>query len=126
MWEQLRAWRGVSFGIFTFANPDNVYGDVDFKGSTMTPTVGLKVGGVYENLLYNKGYVTERSKPTSTITLTAYDGLYRLNKPYVSGASYPATLAQIALDIASQSGINLCQYNFSNSTVLSHRPDYTG
>ncbi len=111
----------------TFANPDNLYGSVDFKGSTISPVIGLKVGEAFENLAYNKGYITERSKPTSTITLTAYDALYRLNKPYISGASYPVTLAQIAQDIASQTGINLASTSFTNSTVVvTSAPDFTG
>lgn len=95
------------------------------EGSTTPGTAGPdgELVSVVPGYTY---YITKRSKPGITITITAYDALCKLNLPYISSLAYPATLLQIAQDIASKAGLTLANTNFMNySAVVSSRPDFT-
>lgn len=105
-------------------NDTGQFDDVNFYGAVIQPQIGLKTGDTYEIIALGRFYVSSTVRPSVTMVIEAYDALLKLNQPYQTELSFPATLFQIAEDIAGQIGIRLAQTSFLNSgAVIPSRPD---
>lgn len=111
----------------TLNNIDEKFSDYDFTDCTATNVkVGLKLpDGTTESLSYGKFYLNEAKYNGSIITLTFYDSIYKLDRPYSkSSLSYPATLRQIVQDACSVCGVTLGTVTFDQDDfVVQERPD---
>lgn len=108
----------------TLNNRSGKFGGKDFYRAKITGYAGIIVDGLPELLPMGRYVVDEPVTPGTSIQLIAYDNMIRLDRPYNPGILFPATLAQIAEDACTQSGVLLADLNFSRSDyVVSAAPE---
>lgn len=108
-------------------NLDRKYDNKDFNGAEIVAKVGLEVNGKTEWLKKGVFYAEPGADSGDTITVIAYDGMIKFDRPYsVSNLVYPTTLLQIIQDACSCCGVSLSadSVTFENSDfVVETRPD---
>ncbi len=110
----------------TLNNRDMRFDSVEFGGAVITPQIGVQLsGGTTEWLRKGVYYVERPESKGSTIRLTCYDSLKRLERLYyASGKTYPAMLSTIAREACSACGVTLATETFPHSDYLVWlRPD---
>lgn len=84
---------------------------IPVRGATVTAQIGLDVEGTQELVAMGKFYIEDDGIQTrtdyTTITLTAYSGTKRLERPYIPSVEFPASIEAVAEDIASQCGLDI-------------------
>lgn len=96
----------------------------DFTGASVYPFVGptLKVhwhdGKIIEWVPLGVYTVDEPHTVGSVVKIAALDNMEKLDRPYDSKLTYPATLANIALDVCNRHGLTLDTITFTNSDYI--------
>lgn len=98
---------------------DNALGYA-FEGKELFAEIGVTLNN--GNIEYIPlGYFTVEKAPHDNdydVTLTCSDRMYKLEAPYVTAVTYPATLLQIAQDIANEADVELANTSFINSDYI--------
>lgn len=107
-------------------NIEDKFSSYDFTNAIID---NVKVGLVLpdettEHLAYGIFTVNNANYNGSIINLTAYDNIYKFDRPYSeSNLKYPATLNEIVRDACSKCGVTLQSVEFSNDDfVVNERP----
>lgn len=84
--------------ITTFNKLDKIY-----------PEIGFLVDGTYEWVKMGEYFINdiEIDRNRNTTTLDLMDGMFKLNQPYESILTYPASIQKVVAEIASRTGIKL-------------------
>lgn len=84
--------------ITTFNKLDKIY-----------PEIGLLVDGTYEWVKMGEYFINdiEIDRNRNTTRLELMDGMFKLNQPYESTLTYPASIQKVVAEIASRTGIKL-------------------
>ncbi len=84
--------------ITTFNKLDKVY-----------PEIGLLVDGTYEWVKMGEYFINdiEIDRNRNTTKLDLMDGMFKLNRPYESSLTYPASIQKVVAEIANQTGVKL-------------------
>ena len=84
--------------ITTFNKLDKVY-----------PEIGLLVDGTYEWVKMGAYFINdiEIDRNRNTTKLDLMDGMFKLNRPYESSLTYPASIQKVVAEIANQTGVKL-------------------
>lgn len=114
----------IGEALITLNNRTGKFDGENFYGAHISAYVGILVDGKPELLEMGHYIVDEPVSPGISITLTAYDNMILLEKAYVPGITYPATLGNIAKDVCTQCGVILESSDFSrNSYVVESAPE---
>ncbi|MBB6696239.1 hypothetical protein [Clostridium algidicarnis] len=73
----------------------------------VSASIGLLVGGVYEEVPLGIFAIDDISKDKNTIKLTCFDNMIKLEKAYFSNLSYPASIKDVAQEICTKAGVKL-------------------
>lgn len=79
----------------------------NYTDATVTAEIGLEIEGDIAYVPLGVFTVDSVDKNNNRINLTCFDNMVKMERPYVSNLSYPASLNQVALEIAQQAGVNL-------------------
>lgn len=69
------------------------------------PFIGLKVGSNFEYVPLGVFNIEEKSIKNGLVNLSCFDNVGKLEKPYFSDLSYPATLQSVAIEICKKANI---------------------
>lgn len=105
----------IGEALITLNNRTGKFNNKTFYGAHISAYVGILVNEKPEFLEMGHYIVDEPVSPGISIALTAYDNMILLDKAYVPGITYPATLAQIAQDACVQCGVILESLQFPGS-----------
>lgn len=108
----------IGEALITLNNRTGKFNNKTFYGAHISAYVGILVNEKPEFLEMGHYIVDEPVSPGISITLTAYDKMILLDKAYVPGITYPATLAQIAQDACVQCGVILESLQFPRSSYV--------
>lgn len=103
--------------ITTFKKLDKVY-----------PEIGLLVGNAYEWVKMGEYFINdiEIDRNRNLTTLDLMDGMFKFNKPFESGLSYPAQIRDVIREICVKAGVTLQTDNFGIRAIQHHiqkKPD---
>lgn len=116
----------IGEAVITLNNRTGKFDNKNFYGAHISAYSGILVDGKPELLEMGHYIVDEPVSPGISIALTAYDNMILLEKAYVPGITYPATLGNIAKDICAQCGVILESSDFPrNSYVVESAPENT-
>ena len=114
----------IGEALITLNNRTGKFDGKNFYGAHISAYVGILVDGKPELLEMGHYIVDEPVSPGISIALTAYDNMILLEKAYVPGITYPATLGNITKDICAQCGVILESSDFPrNSYVVESAPE---
>lgn len=114
----------IGEAVITLNNRTGKFDNKNFYGAHISAYSGILVDGKPELLEMGHYIVDEPVSPGISIALTAYDNMILLEKPYVPGITYPATLGNIAKDACTQCGVILESSDFPrNSYVVEYAPE---
>ena len=114
----------IGEALITLNNRTDKFDGKNFYGAHISAYAGILVNGKPELLEMGHYIVDEPVSPGISIALTAYDNIILLEKAYVPGITYPATLGNIAKDICAQCGVILESSDFPrNSYVVESAPE---
>lgn len=114
----------IGEALITLNNRTGKFDGKNFYGAHISAYAGILVNGKPELLEMGHYIVDEPVSPGISIALTAYDNMILLEKAYVPGITYPATLGNIAKDICAQCGVILESSDFPrNSYVVESAPE---
>lgn len=114
----------IGEAVITLNNRTGKFDNKNFYGAHISAYSGILVDGKPELLEMGHYIVDEPVSPGISIALTAYDNMILLEKAYVPGITYPATLGNIAKDICAQCGVILESSDFPrNSYVVESAPE---
>ena len=108
----------IGEALITLNNRNGKFNNKTFYGAHISAYVGILVNEKPEFLEMGHYIVDEPVSPGISIALTAYDNMILLDKAYVPGITYPATLAQIAQDACVQCGVILESLQFPRSSYV--------
>lgn len=108
----------IGEALITLNNRTGKFDGKNFYGAHISAYAGILVDGKPELLEMGHYIVDEPVSPGISIALTAYDNMILLDKAYVPGITYPATLAQIAQDACSQCGVILENFDFPRNSYI--------
>lgn len=108
----------IGEALITLNNRSGKFNNKTFYGAHISAYVGILVNEKPEFLEMGHYIVDEPVSPGISIALTAYDNMILLDKAYVPGITYPATLAQIAQDACVQCGVILESLQFPRSSYV--------
>ena len=101
-------------------NTDKAYSSYDFRAAVITARLGGQLSdGTYQLVQVGIYTVDDYVYNGSTITLTAYDNLYKFDIPCKTNGSqptYPTTLAQMVNLACSAAGVTLANTSIPNGT----------
>jgi hypothetical protein len=99
-----------------------------FQGGTVTASIGVQRSDLtYEYCPLGVFFVDSVTKTETSIKIKCYDSMVLLETPYVTSLKYPATLLQIAQNIATKSGLTLANTTFPNASFsVSTAPSLAG
>ena len=116
----------IGQNVLVLNNIEDKFSDYDFTNATIDNVkVGLALpDGTEEYIAYGIFTVSDANYNGSIITLTAYDNIYKFDRPYSeSTLEYPATLNEIVRDACSKCGVTLYSVEFPNDDfVVNERP----
>lgn len=97
-------------------NNHEQYSNMDFYGAKVRLYLKYKLSDTVEEI--NKGYYTVTTPETvgETVTITAYDDMYRTDKAYETNLMFPATATSLLVDACTTCGISVAYTAFRNST----------
>lgn len=81
--------------------------DVNFENAIIEPHVGLEVDGVIEYVPLGVFTVDSIDMNKGRTELVCFDNMIKLERPYFSNLTYPATLRAVAQEICSKAGVTL-------------------
>lgn len=114
----------IGEALITLNNRTGKFDGKNFYGAHISAYAGILVNGKPELLEMGHYIVDEPVSPGISIALTAYDNMILLEKAYVPGITYPATLGNITKDICVQCGVILESSDFPrNSYVVESAPE---
>lgn len=114
----------IGEALITLNNRTGKFDGKNFYGAHISAYAGILVIGKPELLEMGHYIVDEPVSPGISIALTAYDNMILLEKAYVPGITYPATLGNIAKDVCTQCGVILESSDFPrNSYVVESAPE---
>lgn len=114
----------IGEALITLNNRTGKFDGKNFYGAHISAYAGILVNGKPELLEMGHYIVDEPVSPGISIALAAYDNMILLEKAYVPGITYPATLGNIAKDICAQCGVILESSDFPrNSYVVESAPE---
>lgn len=114
----------IGEALITLNNRTGKFDGKNFYGAHISAYAGILVNGKPELLEMGHYIVDEPVSPGISIVLTAYDNMILLEKAYVPGITYPATLGNITKDICAQCGVILESSDFPrNSYVVESAPE---
>lgn len=93
------------------------------ENAIVNPKLSLLVGSNYEEVPLGVFTVDEISKDKSTVKLTCFDNMIKLEKTYFSNLSYPASINSVAQEICSKAGVQLA--TTLPSTLINKIEGYT-
>lgn len=108
----------IGEALITLNNRTGKFDNKTFYGAHISAYTGILVDEKPELLEMGHYIVDEPVSPGTSIALTAYDNMILLDKAYVPGITYPATLAQIAQDACVQCGVILESLQFPRSSYV--------
>lgn len=108
----------IGEALITLNNRTGKFNNKTFYGAHISAYVGILVNEKPEFVEMGHYIVDEPVSPGISIALTAYDNMILLDKAYVPGITYPATLAQIAQDACVQCGVILESLQFPRSSYV--------
>lgn len=103
--------------ITTFKKLDKVY-----------PEIGLLVGNAYEWVKMGEYFINdvEIDRNRNLTTLDLMDGMFKFNKPFETGLSYPAQIRDVIREICAKTGVTLQTDNLGLRAIQHHiqkKPD---
>lgn len=114
----------IGEALITLNNRTGKFDGKNFYGAHISAYAGILVNRKPELLEMGHYIVDEPVSPGISIALTAYDNMILLEKAYVPGITYPATLGNITKDICAQCGVILESSDFPrNSYVVESAPE---
>lgn len=93
------------------------------ENAIVNPNLSLLVGSNYEDVPLGVFTVDEISKDKSTVKLTCFDNMIKLERAYFSNLSYPASVNSVAQEICSKAGVQLA--TSLPSTLINKIEGYT-
>lgn len=121
---------GVGFVVgktltITLENDDERFSPYDFYMSTIIIYVAMLLDdGKIEKIKKGKYYTTTPETSGDVISISASDGMYKLDKEYNAPTGYPATIQTIVSDICLDCGIPIGFTHFDNMNyVVKERPE---
>lgn len=109
----------------SLVNDKEQFSTYDFYGAKFTVYCCLDLdSGVPEKILLGTFTVTEPETYGSVITVTAVDDLYKGDKDYSTGLTFPMTAGQALRDSCSTCGVTLLDTTFTNDDyVIAEMPE---
>lgn len=100
------------------SNIDGSLSASSFQDATVTAAIGVVLadGVTVEYCPFGVFFADSISRTETSIKLVCYDAMVQLEALYQSSLKYPATLLQIAQDIASKAGLTLATTSFPNAS----------
>ena len=94
--------------VTTFNKLDKIY-----------PEIGLLVDGTYEWVKMGEYFINdiEIDRNRNTTTLDLMDGMFKLNREYVTDLTFPAEIRQVVKEICLKTGIELANENMDISSM---------
>nr|DAK17841.1 MAG TPA: Neck appendage protein [Caudoviricetes sp.] len=94
--------------ITTFNKLDKIY-----------PEIGLLVDGIYEWVKMGEYFINdiEIDRNRNTTTLDLMDGMFKLNREYVTDLTYPAEIRHVIKEICLKAGVKLANENMDISSM---------
>lgn len=93
------------------------------ENAIVNPKLSLLVGSNYEEVPLGVFTVDEISKDKSTVKLTCFDNMIKLERAYFSNLSYPSSINSVAQEICSKTGVQLA--TTLPSTLINKIEGYT-
>ena len=109
----------------SLVNDKDQFSEYDFYGAKFTVYCCLDLdSGTTEKILLGTFTVTEPETYGSIITVTAVDDMYKGDKDYSTGLTFPMTAGQALRDSCSACGITLLDTTFTNDDyIISEMPE---
>lgn len=109
----------------SLVNDKDQFSEYDFYGAKFTVYCCLDLNsGVPEKILLGTFTVTEPETYGSVITVTAADDMYKGDKDYSTGLTFPMTAGQALRDSCSACGVTLLDTTFTNDDyVITEMPE---
>lgn len=109
----------------SLVNDKDQFSEYDFYGAKFTVYCCLDLdSGTTEKILFGTFTVTEPETYGSVITVTAVDDMYKGDKDYSTGLTFPMTAGQALRDSCSACGVTLLDTTFTNDDyIISEMPE---
>lgn len=103
----------------SLVNDKDQFSEYDFYGAKFTVYCCMDLdSGVPEKILIGTFTVTEPETYGSIITVTAVDDMYKGDKDYATGLTFPMTAGQALRDSCSTCGVTLLDTTFTNDDYI--------
>nr|DAP94347.1 MAG TPA: tail protein [Caudoviricetes sp.] len=105
-------------GKITFTSIITTFNKLDI----LHPEIGLLVGNTYQWVKMGEFFVNdiEIDRNRNTTTLELMDGMFKLNREYVTNLTYPAEVREVIQEICLKTGIELANDYFGISAMRYH------
>ncbi|CJF63236.1 PblB [Streptococcus pneumoniae] len=105
-------------GKITFTNIITTFNKLD----TLHPEIGLLVGDTYQWVKMGEYFINdiEIDRNRNTTTLELMDGMFKLNREYVTDLHFPAEVREVIQEICLKTGIELANDYFGISAMRYH------
>ena len=105
-------------------NTKDQYSVYDFVGAKIRLYLTFQLSNSIEDIDFGTFTVTDPETYGTTIIITAHDDMYKADKPYTTGLSFPQTAGAMLRDICTTCGISLYSATFRNDNyVINAKPD---
>ncbi|WP_260464495.1 tail fiber domain-containing protein [Streptococcus pneumoniae] len=108
----------ASSGKITFTSIITTFNKLD----TLHPEIGLLVGDTYQWVKMGEYFINdiEIDRNRNTTTLELMDGMFKLNREYVTDLHFPAEVREVIQEICLKTGIELANDYFGISAMRYH------
>ena len=105
-------------GKITFTSIITTFNKLD----TLHPEIGLLVGNTYQWVKMGEYFINdiEIDRNRNTTTLELMDGMFKLNREYVTNLHFPAEVREVIQEICMKTGIELANDYFGISAMRYH------
>ncbi|HEV8087009.1 TPA: pblB, partial [Streptococcus pneumoniae] len=105
-------------GKITFTSIITTFNKLD----TLHPEIGLLVGDTYQWVKMGEYFINdiEIDRNRNTTTLELMDGMFKLNREYVTDLHFPAEVREVIQEICLKTGIELANDYFGISAMRYH------
>ena len=105
-------------GKITFTSIITTFNKLDI----LHPEIGLMVGNAYQWVKMGEYFINdiEIDRNRNTTTLELMDGMFKLNREYVTNLTYPAEVREVIQEICLKTGIELANDYFGISAMRYH------